>query len=562
MPNIREYNAPEGLALKPNDAGVDAAANAARRAGAIFNQVGSETQAVGAQTGRNIASTINDVGDVAVKYATNREISSGSAAFTGAFAKLDSDWNSTIRQADPNNPAIGAQFLEKSIEPTLEKLRENFMTEGGQRFAESKIDMLRSHFVNKISGDMSEMAGIAARANVQTVTNQLSNAASNDPSSLSTALKLLEGSVGSIVDSSPTIRPGDSARLKADVLLAAQSAVVKAAAIGAIARNPEAGLAKFSSPEYSKYISGAELRQLEQQSKAVKRAERVDETYARTLDDRKQRIASDAREGEYLQRLFSGDPTVAATVTAKDIASDLTLSREARQRMIGVVERETKPEAASKISNSTATDLISRIRLPAGDPERITDLNPIYDAYEKGKLNKSDLKFVRDEFANLRTPEGEALGHRQSDFINSVKPMIDKSNPLMGRVDQSGHQQLYRFTVDLQRKIAEYKKAGKDPYSLMDPQSPDYMGAPAALAGYQKPIQESLRDAAAAIRGNTNLTAPGNRIVGVTVESAPVATSAPKSAAPPPPKKGEVRGGYEFLGGNPGDPRSYRKVSE
>lgn len=351
-----------------------------------------------------------------------------------------------------------------------------------------------------------------------------------------------------------------AAQIKGDLSLDAKKEIVKSAAIGAIGINPEAGLAKFSAPEYAKYISGSELQQLSQQAKAVMRAQRVDETYAKTLEKQAKLEASDAREGDYLTKLHSGDPEQQKKVSAKAIANDFMLTREARERMIGIVERETKPEAAAKVSNATTADLISRIRLPVGDPNRIDSLDPVYDALEKGRLNKSDLKFVREEFANMRTPEGQALGTRTNDFISSVKPILDKSNPLMGKIDQSGPQQVYNFTVDLQRKIAEYKKVGKDPYSLMDPRSPDYMGSPAALTPYQKPLQQSLQDTAAALR-NTNLTAPGTSITGVQVQDAPVATSVarPKSEKPPP-QVGEVVGGYEFLGGKPGSATSWRKA--
>jgi len=441
-----------------------------------------------------------------------------------ALASLDQEWNATLKKADPNDPTVAAKFREERVEPVLEKLAEAGWTEGGQRFAEGLVARTRNHFFEKTTSDMSDLAGIAAKQNIATLTNQLSNAVINDPSSLNTSLSMVEHSIGSMVDSSPNITGVQAAKAKADLLRDSQATIVKAAAMGAIAANPEEGLKKFSGPEYSKYISGAELRQLEQQAKAVERARRVDENYLLQNQKLFQQQQSDEREGQYLQKLHSDDPNERNQVSAKAIANDFTLSREARERMIGIVERETKPEAAAKISNATTNDLIRRIRLPVGDPERMTSLDPAYDALEKGKLNKSDLKFVREEFANMRTPEGEALSTRQADFIASVKPMLDKSNPLQGRMDPSGAQQLYGFTVDLKRKIDEYKRTGKDPYSLMDPRSPDYMGSPAALAPYQKSLTDSVRSVTQNLRrgSSSNLTGDGTVITGVQVTDAPV----------------------------------------
>ena len=509
MPNIRENTAPRDIGLQPSDRAAESVASSGRRIAGLYGQAADAT----ADIGRRAAGAIQDVGDVAVKWMDHREISAGAPAMATALSDLDKKWNETAKGADPNDPTIAAKFREEVLEPQLDKLKGSFNTERSQAWADAQVDSMRNHFITKTLADMATLASVAAKQNVVTLTNQLSNAAIRDPTSLKTSLDMVEHSIGAMVDSSPNLRGVDGAKMKAELLQSAQADIVKAAAIGAIGVNPTAGLAKFSSPEYSKYISGTELKQLEQQAKAVQRAERTDETYRRTLEKQAKTDASDQKEGEYLSKLHSGDPQTASQVSAKAIANDFTLTREARERMIGIVERETKPESAAKISNGNATDLISRIRAQPGDPSRIDSLDQVYDAYEKGKLSKADLKFVRDEFVNLRTPEGAALGAQQEEFIKSVKPLLDKSNPLMGKIDQSGPQQVYNFTMDLRRKVDEYRKAGKDPRDLMDPAKPDYMGTAAALTQYQKPLQQSLKDAAAAIKSGSGLSTPARNDV-------------------------------------------------
>lgn len=473
------------------------------------------------ETGNRAASAVRDVGNTVVKFMEHDEVSKGAANYAKLQAGLLQQWNDTAKKADPNDPATAAKFREEVVEPALQKYQEGFLTEGGQKFAESHGASLREQMFTRTAADMSSLAAIAVKNNYATTVNALSNTVRTDPSSLSNALKTVDSTTAALADTNPNLTPVQAAQIKSDLALEAKKEIVKSAAIGAIAINPEAGLKKFSGAEYSQYISGSELQQLTQQAKAVQRAERVDENYRRTIEKQQKQDLSDAREGDYLSKLYSGDPNQQKQVSAKAIANDFDLTREARQRMITIVERETKPEAAAKVSNATTSDLIRRIRLPIGDPERINDLNPVYEKLEKGELNKSDLKFVREEFANMRTPEGAALGTRQEEFIASVKPLIDKSNPLMGKIDQSGAQQLYNFKIDLQRKIAEYKQAGKDPYSLMDPRSPDYMGNPAALVPYQKDLQSSLKSTAAALRPSVNLTAPGTTITGVQVTDLP-----------------------------------------
>lgn len=521
MPQIAQYDAGTNIGLQPSELGVEARANAGRAIGRSM-----------AQTGEAIGGGIASVGKSVEQFQYHQEVSRGGAEFAKTFAGLDQQWNETIKNANPNDPSVRQKFIEETVEPTLEKMREGFGTQQGRNWADAHINQLREHFFAKTSADMSTMAGIAARTNITTLTNQLSNAAISDPSSLKTSLGLVESSINAMVDSSPNLKPTEAADMKARLLQESQATIVKAAALGAIGLNPEAGLKKFSSPEYSKYISGAELRQLEQQAKAVQRAERADLTYQKQLQNEAKRDASDQREGAYLQKLHSGDPQQQAQVSAKAIANDPTLTREARERMIGIVERETKPEAAAKVSNQTAMDLVSRIRAPAGDPNRIDSLDQVYSAYEKGQLNKADLKFVREEFANIRTPDGQALGQQQDDFIKSVKPMIDQSNPMMGKLDPSGAQQLYRFTYDLRRKVDEYRKAGKDPRDLFDPSKPDYLGSPAALQPYQKTMQQSMQDTVKRLSASKNLTSEDSQITGITVEPAkPVPQRQPGESA-------------------------------
>ncbi len=453
----------------------------------------------------------------------HQEISKGAAEAAKTLYGLDTKWNETVKKSDPNDPTVASKFREEVIEPALTKMKDGYFTEGGQKFGESQVQSFRNHFFSKTTSDMARLAGVAAKANVETLTNQLTNAAISDPTSLRTSLDLAESSIGAMVDSSPNLKGADGSSLKIALVQNAQREIVKAAAIGAINENPEAGLKKFSGPEYSKFISGTELKQLEAQAKTVERARRVDENYALRNQELFKKDASDAQEGKYLEKLHSDDPRERASVTAREISRDYTLTREARERMIGIVDRETKPEPAARVSNATASDLISRIRAPSGDPARITSLDPVYAAYEKGQLTKSDLKFVREEFANLRTPEGAALGAQQEEFIKAMKPQIDKSNPLLGKIDQSGPEEVYKFTMNLRAKVEEFRRAGKDPRDLMDPSKPDYMGTPAALGGYQKSLQKSLQDTAARMRSSMGVAEP------------PTPAAAPPSASNPPP---------------------------
>jgi hypothetical protein len=143
------------------------------------------------------------------------------------------------------------------------------------------------------------------------------------------------------------------------------------------------------------------------------------------------------------------------------------------------------------------------------------------DPGKPNSLTDADFNRVRQEVIGRKTPEGQDIGKATDEFIKAVSPQIDKSNPLMGKIDQDGHANVYRLKWDLNRKVEQYRKAGKEWRDLLDPSKPDYMGRPSALAPYQKPLQQSVIDTARRL-GSSKLSAPGTTITGIEVKDAPV----------------------------------------
>lgn len=492
MPNIREVNAGTDIGLRTDDRAASSTANSGRRIAALY---GTAAEA-NSDTGRRIANAITDAGGVVVKWAENREVSKGAADSARVLANLDQKWNDTVKGADPNDPTVAAKFREEVVEPTLQALKDGPITEGGQRFAEATVQRFRNHFFEKTSSDMARLAGVAARQNIETLTNSLSNAALSDPTSLKTSLGLIEHSVGSMVDSSPNLGGVDAARVKMELTFDAQKAIVKAAAVGAISANPEEGLKRFSGPEFSKYISGADLKALEQRAKEVQRADRVEQNYARVQQERAKEEASDAREGEYLKKIYSGDPKEAASVSARAIANDFTLSRVARERMISLVNRETKPETDARISQRTFVGLLREMRDPNADPETV--MNKAWEARLKdpgqdGSLTERDFNQFRTEMVARKTPDGAALEKDRTLFFKQYAGAIAGR----GYDPVIGSPKLYAAEMDARRVEAQLRAKGLDPHLAYDPSSEYFIGKPGMISKWSGSMQGDLADKAA-----------------------------------------------------------------
>jgi hypothetical protein len=318
---------------------------------------------------------------------------------------------------------------------------------------------------------MSRLARVAVGQNIETLKNQLSNMAISDPTSLKTSLGMVEHSVGAMVDSSPNLKGVDAAAIKLELVGNTQKEIVKAAAIGAINANPEAGLKQFSSPEYSKYISGAELKTLEAQAKSVERAKRVDENYALQNQKLEKQEASDSREGQYLVKMHSDDPKERAAVSAKAIATDFTLTREARERMLSMVDRSTKPETDAKISRQTSVELFNRMRsADSTDPMKMK--NWVDDAYAAGNLSWGDRTALIKEVEDRKTPEGLALAQDRGEFFKQY------AGAIAGRAYDPvvGSPKLYMAERDARRIEQDLKQRGLDPHLAYDPTSEYFIG--------------------------------------------------------------------------------------
>ncbi len=556
MPNIRTYESPV-TAFRPSETGVEATAQAGRLAGRFFNQaaasedqvasstrslgaatqrlgsetgqLGSETAAAGAFEGRMYGSAIQAAGDQAVAYVTHREISQGAAAFATLNDNLTQSWNDTAKSADPNDPTVAQKFREQTLEPALEKYRESFLTDGGQKFAESHIDALRNHMFEKTASDMSSLASDAVAVNVRTTANRLSNTAMSDPSSVPHLLDSSDSLVGGMVDSSPNLKGTTAAKARTALTEKMKENVVKSGAVGAImkAADPEAEAQKWGE-QYPQYINGADLKALSANARSQIHARHADATYQRVLQNQEQQQRSDATETGYLQKLYSDNPDQQKQVSATAIVNDPNLTRTSKERMVNLVNREFKPETSARVSAATSVSLMRAMRDPNADPQEINKM--IFDARTKdpgtpGSLTKDDFNDLQKQFVDLKTPQGAALAQDRNEFFKRYAGSIDATLAQQGIHSALGEQKMYLAEKDARRQEDQLQRAGQDPHSLYDPASPNFFGNPKNLMKYQVSMKDADIYGRSVGTGSMNLTGPDKAITGTEVIDIPAGMS-------------------------------------
>jgi hypothetical protein len=258
--------------------------------------------------------------------------------------------------------------------------------------------------------------------------------------------------------------------------------------------DPERAIRELQSPEIGHPLL-AELPpqvkdSLVQQARERQENNLKDEEHAALRRGQDIQRTSDQAEQEIVANLMSEKPTV----TRADISNNPNLTQTGKTYMLALEDRAAVPDPDATISSVTARGLLDRIRLRDGDPNKIASLNQLYDAYIGGKLSRDDFDFVRKEFFANQTPADAALlAHKQA-FLKSVAPAIDQSDPPIGEIDQLGRAKMYLLERDIDRKIGEYLKEGKDPLDLFDRSKPDYVGKPESLEPYRTTAREALEE--------------------------------------------------------------------
>jgi hypothetical protein len=284
-------------------------------------------------------------------------------------------------------------------------------------------------------------------------------------------------------------------------------------AVPGLATEMDRIFASHLSPEGK--VKAAELARLKYSSSWT------DQTRAYEQQQRDRTQRSDNRENQIQADVFSNNPQI----TAQQVANDPALTPSARTRMISFInagpEARVNPNASARVT----TQILEDMRKPASDPQFVGDLGPIYDAYGQHKLTRPDFEFLQNQFTNFRGQDGQKLAEAEREFLTGMKSSITKSNPLMGNLDREGDQQFYRFQWDLHHREDDYRKAGKNPFDLMDPGKPDYFGKPETMRGYTTTLQQSsqhITDALGLQQPEVTLPSP-----------LPVAGAAPPPAAAP-----------------------------
>jgi hypothetical protein len=400
------------------------------------------------------------------------------------LAKANAEWtlhlNESVQTAAPGDDTIAPKFLER-FDDYVSKLGERYQTRNGRRAFELGAASMRGAFAEQAFGRQAQLAGVHAKQQFQSALDASRNALVNDPSQFH---RLLGSTHAALNDTE-----GSYVRIPAEqrepLNRLAKEQLAYSAVQGYMKLSPELAIKQLNGGQWDEYLDA-------DKKTSLMRGAEVEINRREAESVRVNKEAERAEQEVIIQRL------AANKLTASDILqSNLRPTGEgSKEHFLNVLRTRSREvtEAPIKTIPSVMLDLFTRIHAADGDPGKITSEAELNNAYINKRLSFEDFNRLRKEVADARTPDGEKLGKRRTDFVNGVAAQLDKSNPLMGKIDASDKQQVYEFGYYVDRKIEAYRKAGKDAHDLFDPSSPDYLGKPEVLAGFQKTLAQSMKD--------------------------------------------------------------------
>jgi len=274
----------------------------------------------------------------------------------------------------------------------------------------------------------------------------------------------------------------------------------------------------------------------EQQDQAVNESVRLQQLrmtmaeHARGEADRIQGKQQEAAINGYISRIYApsdngGSPAVS------EIANDTTLTGEQKNRVVSIMmsyQRELKNNAETKSNPWMLNRLGADMVAADNDPTRAPSLDDSQSALARGQISLNDYMRLQGVYSSLKDANGNSFVHQLSAHVQDARRAF-LAMPQFIMNPAGAEQAAAQLQGDLQDKVQEFRKEGKNPRALLNPSDPNYFFKPGTLNSYAVGARGALADKAAAV--------------------------VKASVAP-----GAIVKGYRFKGGDPANKANWEKA--
>lgn len=429
---------------------------------------------------KDLGQGVTKVGDLLNQRAEQNELSDLNAYFAKTHADYTKKWQDTIGKADPSDTSVVQDFTD-DLQDNFDTRREQISTRAGQLYFDRQSAEMSGHFLQTANAGQAELAGEKARNDYKSTVDNLSASLINDPSSFKQVLQQHDDALGNLVQSG--LLPQKMAlQLKERY----EPELAKAAVRGWIRLDPDGTEQTINNGGWDKYLSGDDKYQMQGEVRVAKNAAFAQEERLRHEQERQKKEAQNARQTEYLQKMFGKTDTFNIQQVLDDNVLE-SFGSGSKEQLINMYMSSVKK--GEKNDYGAIRDAFRRINLPDGSPDKITDENDLNQGFIDGHWDSSNLQMLRNEINGKKTASGAAAAEMKSSMVKTAEKVLAGPNAL-GMVDPEGGANYIRYLGDFLKQWDDKVRSGTPASKLIDPKSPDYMGN--MFLQYQKSTGEII----------------------------------------------------------------------
>lgn len=426
-------------------------------------------------------------------------------------AEIRAKYAKRLDEATTSGEDLGK--IKEEFETDLSKVNESLQTRKGLETAQLHAANNGAVFDNQANNIAVTRAAVQARVDGAKYLSALgSTLATNGPGYLPQAEQDVDAFVATLSRVPPEKREAIALDLKNNLNVAAARSLARS--------DPNAAIKAVEDGKF--VLDPAQRQAVLDRAKETQNAMRIEEARVKAEAETERLKRSEQAVDGYFKQMMTGGFSMKAAL------NDETLTARAREHVILLAESRAKEMASGEKKSNPVVEknLWLAIHAPQGDPRKIYNATPIFEAVQRGEITTTSANQLNAMVANQKDENNQKIGSHMNGLMSIVGRSLSQDPRYIGQPGIVAEIQMdYQDRVT--KRVTALRDAKKDPMEAFNPASKDFVGS-----------REFIQGSIDRVKGNT-----------------PAATL---------PRAGAVMefGGkkWEFKGGDPAVQSNYKEV--
>jgi len=400
-------------------------------------------------------------------------------------AEIRAKYAKRLDEAATSGEELGK--IREELDADLSKVSESLQTRKGLETAQMHAANTGAVFDNQANNIAVTRATLEARVEGAKFLNSTGAIVGSNPSYLPQAEQDVDAFVATLSRVPPEKRAAIAADLKNNLNVAA---AMRQAQI-----DPDGTIAAVKGGQYN--LDPTQRLQIEREAEREKRAQEADRERVKLEARREEAEKVDLARGEMLDGIIKGkvrwadirDNPAFAGPQGANAKKELFLMMEARNKEMAGGEKRSNPVVEK--------NLWMAIHAPQGDPRKIYNATPIFEAVQRGDINTNTANQLNAMVANQKDENNQRISSHLNGLMSIVGRSLSQDPRYIGQPGIVAEIQMdYQDRVT--KRVTALRDAKKDPMEAFNPASKDFVGSREFIQGSidrvkgntQRPVQD------------------------------------------------------------------------